>query len=212
MTPTDTQRLIALEAENARLRSEVERLKPAPRVLRIGDPFSLPSEEQVERLIRRVFAKHPILRPVNNHPYPGGDIGEDEFTKMVRASMQFVASLYRTRGATNRTKSYLDWLLSARDHLTTVGCGMTTIRGPALYVGCLCANDVPVSPPRLWPQCEIGLSIGPGSGRYSASNKWLALLGGSDPDPSLIIEPPAATLHSPRTQFEAMGHVNWRQQ
>jgi hypothetical protein len=57
MTPTDTQRLIALEAENAKLRGEIERLKPAPVVAKLGGAFVMPDEEQCEKLIHRVHAR-----------------------------------------------------------------------------------------------------------------------------------------------------------
>jgi hypothetical protein len=123
MSDDNADRIAELERENAALRSEIERMRPPPRVLKVDGPFMAPDIEQTEKLVRRVLAKYPVLRP-DDDPYRGG-IQSDEFVKMVRASLLFAGSLYRTRGAVNRQKSGLDWLYSAADYLNSVGnrCG-----------------------------------------------------------------------------------------
>jgi hypothetical protein len=205
MTPTDTQRIVQLEAENAKLRAEVARLKPPPRVLRLGDPFSPPDTVQTAQLTRIVLARFPILHPDNVHLDP---LPMDKYVPMVRAGMIYLASLARMRGKVCRVRSYMDWLLLANIHLNQVGTSPSTLLGSSLFVAAIATNEVPYSPPRLWPQtADMGVEVGAcGS---PATNRWLALLSGSDFDPSLIVEPPAP-LHAPRQVYETAGHTNWR--
>jgi hypothetical protein len=94
------------------------------------------------------------------------------------------------------------------DHLNSISCYPTTVRGSALFVAAIASNDVPYSPPRLWPQvADMGVIIGVRSESYPATNRWLALLVGGDLDPSLVVEPPRP-LHAPRQPFEVMK--DWR--
>jgi hypothetical protein len=81
MTDDDATRLAALETENAQLRAEVARLKPAPpEPVRIDGRFSLPDLEQTERLVRRVLERYPNLYGYADR----NSIAADEFVRMVR--------------------------------------------------------------------------------------------------------------------------------
>jgi hypothetical protein len=66
-----------------------------------------------------------------------------------------------------------------------------------------------LSPPRLWPFCEMGLLIGQRRDSYPASNKWLTLLAGGDFDGSLIVEP-APLRHAPPPAVNIAPLANWR--
>jgi hypothetical protein len=205
----DAARIAALEAENASLRAQIERLQPPRRVITIGGPFCPPTTEQMEKLAARVLAQYPMLRPDPDTKYRGG-IAPAEFVEMCRSALVYLGSLYRLRGAVAREKSYMDWLLLAGDHLNAVGCSPTTLRGSSLMVAAIAAGDICYSPPRLWPvTADIGVAIGPASNRYTASNKWLALGAGGDLDQSLIIESPQLR-HAPLSEFEIMRRGNWR--
>jgi hypothetical protein len=94
-----TGRIAALEAENFALRTELERLKPQPRVVKLDGPFALPDLERTERLIRRVFEQYPILRGDIERTFDPGRIEPAEFVRMVRASLAYIGTLHRTRGA-----------------------------------------------------------------------------------------------------------------
>jgi hypothetical protein len=131
----------------------------------------------------------------------------DKFVPMVRAGMIYLASLSRTKGKVCRTRSYMDWLLLANIHLSQIGTSPSTLLGSSLFVAAVCSNEIPFSPPRLWPQtADIGVEVGVGGS--PATNRWLAILAGGDFD-SLIIEP-AAPLHAPRQHHEMAGATNWR--
>jgi hypothetical protein len=204
---SDAARIAELELEVTRLRGELVRYKPAPIVLKPDGPFSLPTEEQVERLIARVLAKYPMLRPETrlDRIEPG------EFIKMVRSSLRYIGTLYRLRGAVDRRVAYLDRLWAAGDFATLNG-GYSTIRGSSFMVAAIASGDVCFSPPSLWPTtADVGLALGPTSGSYSASNKWLNTLTGQF-DPSLVIEPPQP-LHASAPPVVDIGrNIGWRQQ
>jgi hypothetical protein len=188
------------------LEGELQRLRPPPRVIKVDGPFAAPDLEQVEKLVRRVLAKYPTLDPDRTRdPIQFGD-----YVPMVRSGMVYLASLYRTRGKVARERSYLDWLYLCGDHLNAVSCHPTTVRGSSLFVAAIASNDVPYSPPRLWPQAaDMGVAVGPGRDRYAASNRWLTLLAGGDFDSSLIVEPPQPR-HAPLQPFEIMK--DWRRE
>jgi hypothetical protein len=188
MTDDTASRVAFLEAENSRLRSEIERLRPPPRVVKLDGPFSLPDLEQTERLIRRVFEKYPILRGDIERTFDPGRIEPEKYVKMVRASLAYIGTLHRTR--TVARHEYLGWLLEAGHALTGAGFPFTDIRGSSFFTACICAGDVYYSPPRLWPHAEVGLMVGLTRDSYAASNKWLSLLAGDDFDPRLVVEPP----------------------
>jgi hypothetical protein len=148
--------MAALEAENFALRSELERLRPPPRVVKVDGPFCLPSIEQVECLVGRVFAQYPILRCDVDR----GAIELADFVKMVRATLAFAATLHRMRGAVLKTRDYLSWIFEARDALTRAGYSHPTdIRGSSFLVGCIAANDIPHLPPRMFPHVEGALTV-----------------------------------------------------
>jgi hypothetical protein len=193
----------------AELEGELRKLKPAPRVLKVGDPFVLPDIEMVQRLVERVLGRHHELHTVHKAEIDRGDIKPDEYVGMVRASMLFAASLYRTRGTTNKRKSALDWIYDCQDHCTLVGHGCTTVRGSAFFVGCICSGDIPFLHPRSYPLWEVGLAVGPAGDRYPATNQWLRVATGEFNE-SLIIEPPRP-LHSPATH-DIGRNIGWRQQ
>jgi hypothetical protein len=195
MTDDATTRLATLEAENFALRSELERLKPPPRVVKLGGPFALPDLEQTERLVRRVFEKYPILRGDIERTFDPGRIEPEKYVTMVRASLGYIGTLHRTRGAVAR-REYLGWLLEAGHALTATGYPHTDIRGSSFFVACIAAGDVPYSPPRLWPHAEVGLMVGMTRDSYAASNRWLSILAGGDFDAALIIGP-APLRHAP---------------
>jgi hypothetical protein len=199
------QRIAALEAENARLRSEVERLKPAPRVVKIDGPFMPPDLEQTERLTRIVLTKYPMLHPdsVRLDPIP-----MDKYIPMVRSGLIYLASLARMRGKVSRDKQYFDWLLRAGDHINQLGISPAPY-GSSLFVAAIATNEVPYSHPRGWPTtADLGVTIG--TAGAPAANRWLGILSGSaDFDSSLAIEPDHV-LHAPRQAHEVMGHTNWR--
>jgi hypothetical protein len=116
------------------------------------------------------------------------------------------------RSAVAREKHYMDWLYRCSDHLNAISWHPATVRGSSLMVAAIATNEVPFSPPRLWPQvADLGVAVGPARDRYVASNRWLTLLAGDDFDPSLVIEPPKP-LHAPRQPYEIMGHTNWREE
>jgi hypothetical protein len=115
MTDDLTTRMAILETENATLRAEIERLKPPPRVVKLDGPFALPDLEQVERLTRRVLERYPILRGDIERTFDPGRIEPAAYVKMVRASLRYVGTLHRTRGAVAR-REYLGWLLGCHDH------------------------------------------------------------------------------------------------
>jgi hypothetical protein len=205
MTPTDTQRLIALEAENARLRSELERYKPQPVIARPDGPFVLPTEEMVEKLIGRVHRRYPNLRADVER-----DIKADDYTKMVHGALRYIGTLSRMKAAVHRQRDYLDWCYATDDYLNGIGKSGTT-RGSSFFTACICAGDVCFTPPAMWPQVrDVGLLIGHRTDSYAATNKWLSVVAGSFNE-ALVIPPPAP-LHAPRQQHEMAGHVNWRQQ
>jgi hypothetical protein len=184
MTPNEV-RIASLEAENARLRAEVERLRPPPRVVKIDGPFMPPSIEQVERLVKIVLAKYPMLDPATTRdPIP-----RDEFVRQVRSGMVYLGTLHRTRGKTNSARAYVDWLYLAGDHLVKVACQPSDIRGSSLMVAAVASADVPYSPPHLFPRiANLGVIVGVQNESYAASNRWLGLLSGSDFDPRLVVE------------------------
>src|SRR6516162_3120222 len=95
--------IAALEAENAKLRAEVERLRPPPRVIKIDGAFCAPDLEQTERLTARVLQKYPMLHPDAVRLDP---IGMDAYIPMVRSGMIYLASLARMKGKVNRERSF----------------------------------------------------------------------------------------------------------
>jgi hypothetical protein len=205
----DKTRLATLEAENAQLRAEVARLKPPPRVVKLDGPFALPSLDQTECLVRRVFEKYPILRGDIERTYDPGRLEPEKYVTMVRASLGYIGTLHRTRGAVAR-REYLGWLLEAGHALTAAGYPHTDIRGSSFFTACICAGDVYYSPPRLWPHAEVGLMVGLTRDSYAASNKWLSLLAGGDFDASLVIEPPPLR-HAPLPPpVNLAPNANWR--
>jgi hypothetical protein len=189
----DDARLATLENENAQLRSELDRLRPPPRVVKVDGSFCLPTLEQVECLVSRVFAQYPILRIDVDR----GAIELADYVKMVRATMAYAATLHRMRGAVLKTRDYLSWLFEARDALTRSGYSHTDIRGSSFLVGCIATNDIPHLPPRMWPHVEVGLLIGIRRDSYPATNRWLNILAGGDFDPKLIVEPPPGCRFNP---------------
>jgi hypothetical protein len=163
-------------------------LKPPPRVVKLDGPFALPSLEQTECLVRRVFEQYPILRGDIERAFDPGRIEPADYVKMVRGSLAYIGTLHRTRGAVAR-REYLGWLLEAGHALTGAGYPHTDIRGSSFFVACIAAGDVPHSPPRLWPMAEVGLMVGLTRDSYAASNRWMNLLAGGDFDPRLVVEP-----------------------
>jgi hypothetical protein len=202
----DAERLSALENENVQLRAELARLRPQPRVVKVDGAYCLPSLEQVECLVGRVFAQYPNLRCDVDR----GAIELADFAKMVRATMAYFGTLHRMRGAVLKTRDYLSWIFEARDELTRSGYSHTTdIRGSSFLVGCIAANDIPHLPPRMWPHCEVGLLIGIRRDSYPATNRWLNILAGGDFDPKLIVQPPAGrTFHPVSKVFDLSPPVN----
>jgi hypothetical protein len=205
----DANRIAALEAEVSRLQNELTRYRPPPVIARPDGPFVLPDSEMVQRLVERVFGHHKELRAAYYGELHRRDVEPEEYFKMVRGGMLFASTLHRTRGEVNRKKAPLDWLYDAADGLTLMGRSGTTIRGSAFYCGCICAGDIPYTHPRTYPIWEVGLAVGPGSGRYAASNAWLRI-GAGQFDSGLIIERPTP-LHAPAQPHEIMmGHRDWR--
>jgi hypothetical protein len=203
----DTGRIAALEAENFALRSELERLRPPPRVVKVDGSFCLPTLEQVECLVGRVFAQYPNLRCDVDR----GAIELVDFVKMVRATLAYVGTLHRMRGTVLKTRDYLSWMFEARDELTRSGYSHTDIRGSSFLVGCIAANDIPHLPPKLWPHVEVGLLIGIRRDSYPATNRWLNILAGGDFDTRLIIEPPPGRTFNPIGKvFDLTPNANWR--
>jgi hypothetical protein len=145
MTDDTAGRMAQLETENATLRAELERLRPPPRVIKLDGPFALPTLEQVERLVDRVFSQFPMLRADIERTYDPGRIEHSAYVKMVRASLAYIGTLHRTRGAVAR-REYLGWLLEAGHALTGAGYPHTDIRGSSFFVACIAAGDVPPLP------------------------------------------------------------------
>jgi hypothetical protein len=105
----DAARIAQLEREVERLREELARHRPAPRVVKVDGSFMGTDLEQTERLVRRVLAKYPILDPDRTRdPIPRGDS-----IPMVRSGMIYLASLRRTKGKVNREKMHLDCCICA---------------------------------------------------------------------------------------------------
>jgi hypothetical protein len=207
MSNDTAARIAELEREVGSLRDQLAKYRPAPIVLKPDGAFVLPSEEHCGKLISRVFERHPNLRADIDR----GDISAEQFTRMVRGALLYIGSLQRMRGAVHRQRDYLDWLYACDDHLTLIGKSGTT-RGSSFFTACICAGDVCYTPPRLWPTTrDVGLIIGYRTNSYSATNAWMRVATG-DFNASLIVEPPPATLHSPRQPYEMAGHVNWRQE
>jgi hypothetical protein len=201
----DADRMAELERENVQLRAELARLRPPPRVIRVDGSFCLPSLEQVECLVGRVFAQYPNL----SRDVDCGSIAADDFAKMVRATMAYAATLHRMRGAVLKTRDGLSWMFEARDALTRAGYHYTDIRGTSFLVGCIAANDIPHLPPQMFPHVEVGLLIGIRRDSYPATNRWLNILAGGDFDTSLIIEPPPGRTFNPLSKiFDLQPPVN----
>lgn len=179
-------RIAELESENVQLRAELARFKPKPRVVTLDGPFELPTLGETERLVRRVLERYPNLYGYADR----NSIAADEFVRMVRGGMLYVASLHRLRGEVVRTHSSLDWLYKAGDYLNTAGHPQTILRGGSVFVAVIASGDVCFSPPSLYPQSDFGLIVGQRHNSFSATNKWLSILSGGDFDTSLIIEPP----------------------
>jgi hypothetical protein len=156
MSDDATARLAALETENAALRAEIERLKPPPRVVKLGGPFALPDLDQTERLVQRVLDRYPNLYGYADR----SSIAPGEFVRMVRGAMLYIASLHRLRGEVARTHSSLDWLYKAGDYLNSVGHPQTILRGGSVFVAVVASGDVCFSPPSLYPQSDFGLLVG----------------------------------------------------
>jgi hypothetical protein len=204
MTNTDAQRIRELEGEVTRLRGELERYRPAPVVLRPGDPFVLPTLEMTEKLVGRVISRYPNLRADMER-----DIAPPDFVTMVRAALHYIGSLSRMKAAVNRQRDYLDWCYACDDYMTTIGKA-STVRGSSFFVACIAAGDVCFTPPRLWPVThDVGLIIGHRTDCKSATNAWMNVAAGNF-DPTLVIEP-HAPLNGPSRQIQ-MGHTNWREE
>jgi hypothetical protein len=204
---SDADKIAALEGEVARLRAELSRFKPAPVVVKVDSAFVLPDEETVERLIHRVHARYPIFK----RDIERGDITPGDFVKMTRGALKYISTLYRLRGAADRRISYLDRIYAASDFLSLAGFGYSTIRGASYMVAVIASGDTCYSPPAMWPTtADVGLALGPTSGSYVASNRWLNTLAGNFDD-SLIIQPPQ-TLHSPLSEFELLKRGGWREE
>jgi hypothetical protein len=200
----DAQKIDALQREVERLRSELARYKPQPVIARPDGPFVLPNEEMVEKLVSRVFKRYPNLR----NDIAIGGIKPDEFVTMTRSAMLYISTLSRMRGAVHRQRDYMDWLFQCSDFLNRGGHGNADIRGSSFFVAAVAAGDVWHTPPALWPHTrDVGLLVGHRVDSYRATNAWLRVAAG-DFNTALVIAPPAATLHSPRTQFEVAK--DWR--
>jgi hypothetical protein len=186
MNAADSKKIEALLAENASLKEQLARYKPQPLPPpKIDGVFQLPSDKQIERLTEIVLTKWPQLR------VPERDIAPDLYLRMVKNSMHYVSTLPRMKGALERTKDYMGWIYGAQDFLR-MNFKDSDVRGSSLMVAVLVSNDIchtPVSP--WWPRAEFGLvPIGAGGGdTYSATNRWLAILGGEPFNAALIIEP-----------------------
>jgi hypothetical protein len=162
--------IAALEAENAKLRAEVERLRPPPRVIKIDGAFCAPDLEQTERLTARVLQKYPMLHPDAVRLDP---IGMDAYIPMVRSGMIYLASLARMKGKVNRERSFFDWILLATDHLNRIGVSPASL-GSSLFVAAIASNEVPYSHPRGWPTtADLGVTVG--AAGTAATNRWLGI-------------------------------------
>jgi hypothetical protein len=197
-------RIAELESENAQLRTELARLKPAPRVIRPDGPFALPDLDQTERLVRRVLDRYPNLYGYADR----GAIEAGEFVRMVRGAMLYIASLHRLRGEVVRTHSSLDWLYKAGDFLNTAGHPQTILRGGSVFVAVVAAGDVCFSPPSLYPQSDFGLIVGQRHNSFAATNRRLSVLAGEF-DSKLMIEP-TPLRHAPLPPVNIAPASNWR--
>jgi hypothetical protein len=178
--------------------------------VKLDGPFALPDLEQTAGLVRRVFDRYPNLRnDIDRCGIDPGAIEPADFVKMVRAALAYAGALHRTTGAVVKTRDYLSWLFEARDALTRIGYPNTDIRGSSFFVGCIVAGDIPYSPPRLWPQAEVGLIIGIIRDSYAATNKWMSVLAGDGFDSKLIIDPPALP-HAPPPAVVIGPALGWR--
>jgi hypothetical protein len=197
------QRIVALEAEVARLRAELARYKPQPIVAKADGPFVLPTEDIVEKLVSRVFQKYPNLRADVDR-----DITRDDYVRMVHGAPRYIGTLQRMKSAVHRQRDYLDWCYAADDYLNGIGKSGTT-RGSSFLTACICAGDVCYSPPAMWPRVkEVGLIIGHRTNCYQATNAWLRIAA-ADFNEALVIQP-AQTLHAPLSQHEIVQRGNWR--
>jgi hypothetical protein len=204
---SDAEKIAALEGEVARLRGELAKYKPAPVVVKVDSAFVLPDEETVERLIHRVHARYPIFK----RDIERGDIKPDEFIQMTRGSLRYISTLYRLRGAVDRKTSYLDRIYTASDFLNRTGFGYTTIRGSSYMTAVVASGDIYYSAITAWPTtADVGLALGPTSGSYTATNRWLNTLANQFDD-GLIIQPPQ-TLHAPLSEFELLKRGGWREE
>jgi hypothetical protein len=132
----------------------------------------------------------------------------DKYVEMTRSGLIFLASLSRMKGRVCTRRSYMDWLLLANIHLNQIGVSPSTLLGSSLFCAAICSNEIPFSPPRLWPQtADIGVEVGVGGS--PARNRWLGLLSGSDFDSTLVIEPDRP-LHSPLSEHELLRRGEWR--
>jgi hypothetical protein len=98
----DDDRIAALEAENASLRSELERLRPPPPPPpTIGGPFCFPTPREMTRLIAAVLIKYPMLRDPR--------IDDAELLEMTTAAFRFLSGLPRTPGRLDLRHDLLSW-------------------------------------------------------------------------------------------------------
>jgi hypothetical protein len=174
-------------------------------VIRPDGPFALPDLDQTERLVRRVLDRYPGLYGYADR----GSIAADEFVRMVRGAMLYIASLHRLRGEVMRTHSSLDWLYKAGDYLVSVGHSQTILRGGSVFVAVVASGDICFSPPSLYPQSDFGLIVGQRHNSFAATNKWLNILSGGDFDSSLVIEP-TPLRHAPLPLINISPGANWR--
>jgi hypothetical protein len=164
-----TATLAELEIENARLRAEIDRLRPPPPPpATLAGPFQLPSRKQLQQLVTITLNRFACLRPRDR------DI-DDDFLAAVEAALRFLGAVTRL------PEGQLDnWQERWQDR-----CRQWLNRNPpntpfdfySFHVAVIAAGDIDFADPALvgfGGTISFGLTES-GIGR-AARNSWLTIL------------------------------------